>query len=355
MLSGKRVSDIHKLSNCVAKQTDEVGMLDGCSGDETSSLSKLVDQSLRKDEGCEVQSEILPKVGNLWNQDVPSADSNNEPCSGDNKLDRRGNNNIQTFHSIRNTLNGHRSKANEVVSNESINHDLDSISEIELCKELKDPLHGESDPVTLVVPVTHEGSTDLHSDRDSENNTYSAEMLSCTKENYTSEKADHNIFICSNAEGSNKFSEKSNREQLADHGGSGQGGVINWSCSSEENSDPTFFKELIGTEDTRDCTELYGENSFSVSPVHMTGNAETSEDVSDPTTSHNLELDPPTARIEDDSSRPALVANVEYSYNPFLWTPTEIEVASGNAGCSLVEHRLKLRSSYADVEVNDTL
>ncbi|CAK7353542.1 unnamed protein product [Dovyalis caffra] len=38
------------------------------------------------------------------------------------------------------------------------------------------------------------------------------------------------------------------------------------------------------------------------------------------------------------------------AYNPSLWTPVEIETASGNADCMFVEHPLKLKSTYAQVE-----
>ncbi|KAL5975250.1 hypothetical protein ACLOJK_031929 [Asimina triloba] len=37
-------------------------------------------------------------------------------------------------------------------------------------------------------------------------------------------------------------------------------------------------------------------------------------------------------------------------YDPHVWTPDEIAAASGNAGCTLVEHPLKLKSAYAQVE-----
>lgn len=39
------------------------------------------------------------------------------------------------------------------------------------------------------------------------------------------------------------------------------------------------------------------------------------------------------------------------SYDPSLWTPMEIEVATGNTECTLLEHPLKLKSTYTEVEV----
>ncbi|KAK9101897.1 hypothetical protein Sjap_019151 [Stephania japonica] len=45
------------------------------------------------------------------------------------------------------------------------------------------------------------------------------------------------------------------------------------------------------------------------------------------------------------------IANAEKnSYDPYLWTPMEIQTASGNAECTTIEHPLKLRSTYAEVE-----
>ncbi|XP_059658083.1 carbon catabolite repressor protein 4 homolog 6 isoform X2 [Cornus florida] len=38
------------------------------------------------------------------------------------------------------------------------------------------------------------------------------------------------------------------------------------------------------------------------------------------------------------------------AYDPSAWTPMEIETATGNADCTLMEHPLKLRSTYAEVE-----
>lgn len=38
------------------------------------------------------------------------------------------------------------------------------------------------------------------------------------------------------------------------------------------------------------------------------------------------------------------------TYNQSLWTPMEIETATGNADCTLIEHHLKLRSTYTEVE-----
>lgn len=40
------------------------------------------------------------------------------------------------------------------------------------------------------------------------------------------------------------------------------------------------------------------------------------------------------------------------TYNPSLWTPMEIETATGNSGCTFLEHSLPLRSTYTEVMVD---
>lgn len=88
----------------------------------------------------------------------------------------------------------------------------------------------------------------------------------------------------------------------------------------EENADPNFFKELLGVEDDN----------------------QSMKDVNSP----NLEL-------QEDSSFPIASSsfNVErHFYDPYCWSPMEMEIASGNAKCTVVEHPLKLRSVYTDVE-----
>ncbi|XP_042497359.1 carbon catabolite repressor protein 4 homolog 6-like isoform X2 [Macadamia integrifolia] len=64
-------------------------------------------------------------------------------------------------------------------------------------------------------------------------------------------------------------------------------------------------------------------------------------------------LDPPSVEIQEESSlhletEPTMTE--KYAYDPNLWTPVEIETASGNSDCKLLEHPLKLKSTYAEVE-----
>eukprot|EP00262_Sarcandra_glabra_P006248 TRINITY_DN18371_c0_g2_i1.p1 TRINITY_DN18371_c0_g2~~TRINITY_DN18371_c0_g2_i1.p1 ORF type:complete len:142 (+),score=24.00 TRINITY_DN18371_c0_g2_i1:36-428(+) len=49
-------------------------------------------------------------------------------------------------------------------------------------------------------------------------------------------------------------------------------------------------------------------------------------------------MDPKTADLD------------KYVYDPYLWSSMEIEAASGNAEFTLLEHHLKLKSAYAEVQ-----
>ncbi|GAV70542.1 Exo_endo_phos domain-containing protein [Cephalotus follicularis] len=68
---------------------------------------------------------------------------------------------------------------------------------------------------------------------------------------------------------------------------------------------------------------------------------------------HNPLLHSPNNEALDDFS-PDLnseAVNMEKTtYDPSLWTPMEIATATGNAGCTFLEHPLKLKSSYTEVE-----
>ncbi|XP_050388281.1 carbon catabolite repressor protein 4 homolog 6 [Argentina anserina] len=60
-----------------------------------------------------------------------------------------------------------------------------------------------------------------------------------------------------------------------------------------------------------------------------------------------------TDRIDDSLSSGLYSETVgmeECTYDPALWTPMEIEIATGNGECTLLEHPLKLRSTYTEVE-----
>ncbi|XP_026389804.1 carbon catabolite repressor protein 4 homolog 6-like isoform X2 [Papaver somniferum] len=78
---------------------------------------------------------------------------------------------------------------------------------------------------------------------------------------------------------------------------------------------------------------------------------QSSEKISE--TAHISDLTPPCSDVPIDfststSSEPATARR--YTYDPSSWTPMDIETATGNAECTLLESPLKLKSSYAEVE-----
>ncbi|KAI3882393.1 hypothetical protein MKW92_040286 [Papaver armeniacum] len=78
---------------------------------------------------------------------------------------------------------------------------------------------------------------------------------------------------------------------------------------------------------------------------------QSSEKVSE--TAHLSDPTPPCSNVPIDfstsiSSEPAIARR--YTYDPSSWTPMDIETATGNAECTLLESPLKLKSSYAEVE-----
>ncbi|KAG6492817.1 hypothetical protein ZIOFF_047784 [Zingiber officinale] len=90
----------------------------------------------------------------------------------------------------------------------------------------------------------------------------------------------------------------------------------------EVNSDPNFFRELLGTDEV---------SHFGDDPV------------SDPS---RIEVWKESA----DNSCSSVDDSAKYSYDPYSWTPVEIEIASGSTDCTYLEHNLKLRSVYTEVE-----
>ncbi|WOK99144.1 carbon catabolite repressor protein [Canna indica] len=113
------------------------------------------------------------------------------------------------------------------------------------------------------------------------------------------------------------------------------GDVCNDISGSEENSDPNFFRELLGTDEICHFNESISDscpNQLSASSCSL-----------DPSSVESWEENAGGASSFTNTSE-------KWSYNPFLWTPMEIEVASGSTDCTLLEHSLKLRSVYTDVE-----
>nr|CAB3473551.1 unnamed protein product [Digitaria exilis] len=87
---------------------------------------------------------------------------------------------------------------------------------------------------------------------------------------------------------------------------------------SDVNSDPSFFEELSGVNDRL----IEEEDQL------------------------------PATSDSSPSSSQQIVSSGEgyYYYDPYKWTPEEIKAATGNDECTSVEHDLKLRSVYTDVE-----
>ncbi|KAK8928469.1 hypothetical protein KSP39_PZI017894 [Platanthera zijinensis] len=82
----------------------------------------------------------------------------------------------------------------------------------------------------------------------------------------------------------------------------------------EGNADPNFLKELLGMEDENQIIKDFNSSELS---LHLSSTA----------------LD-----------------KARCLYNPYCWSPEEMEIASGKQNCTIVEHSLKLRSVYRDVE-----
>lgn len=89
------------------------------------------------------------------------------------------------------------------------------------------------------------------------------------------------------------------------------------------------------------------DDSTFLSALHNTGDGFASDFNSAPPN------DTSTDRVEDGLSLglDSETVGVETTYDPSLWTPMEIETATGNAECTLLEHPLKLRSTYTEAEV----
>lgn len=71
-----------------------------------------------------------------------------------------------------------------------------------------------------------------------------------------------------------------------------------------------------------------------------------------PSDPDDSDLHSPSNGVLDDSVDLDAVAvgAVKTAYDPSLWTPMEIATATGNADCITLEHPLKLKSAYAEVE-----
>ncbi|KAF8393278.1 hypothetical protein HHK36_021519 [Tetracentron sinense] len=112
----------------------------------------------------------------------------------------------------------------------------------------------------------------------------------------------------------------------------------------------TFLSELCNTEDVF-LNEVNCDSQL-LRPDSAEANQSLEECATIPPYS---QLHSPSAEVQDFSPlMDSDLADVEKNtYDPSLWTPMEIKTASGNVDCTLLEHPLKLRSTYVDVEFAD--
>lgn len=96
--------------------------------------------------------------------------------------------------------------------------------------------------------------------------------------------------------------------------------------------------------ETDDGDKVFDEDSTKFLSELYDGNESSSSNISHAVRSDLVESDESFKKTEPDNA-------LNFRYDPSAWTPMEIETATGNADCTLVEHPLKLRSTYAEVEV----
>ncbi|KAL6982279.1 hypothetical protein U1Q18_049445 [Sarracenia purpurea var. burkii] len=109
--------------------------------------------------------------------------------------------------------------------------------------------------------------------------------------------------------------------------------------------------ESFGEDSTKFLSELHDHNnSLSSDLSHTLRSNFVQSDVSfekSTTIAHsrNEILDGDYPRMDSEP-----IDAFKFAYDPSAWTPMEIETATGNTDRTLVEHHLKLRSTYAEVE-----
>ncbi|CAL0323131.1 unnamed protein product [Lupinus luteus] len=112
--------------------------------------------------------------------------------------------------------------------------------------------------------------------------------------------------------------------------------------------DEKLDKAIIGSENTGK-----DDNAF-ISSLHNAKEGVTLDlgpSIKSDSASNNLLLAEEINEVEDDLSPSPSSKSIdaEYTpYNPSLWTPMEIETATGNVDCTFLEHQLSLRSTYTE-------
>ncbi|XP_006854929.2 carbon catabolite repressor protein 4 homolog 6 [Amborella trichopoda] len=115
----------------------------------------------------------------------------------------------------------------------------------------------------------------------------------------------------------------------------------------EGNLFESLSKEMVQSESADEfILELSGSDSLS-----MKGGASNFQELNTASSlQSNVDLGSVQVLEDPFSIEPGPVESDTVPYDPFLWTSTEIEAATGNAECTLLEHNLKLKSAYTEVE-----
>ncbi|CAJ1972107.1 unnamed protein product [Sphenostylis stenocarpa] len=127
-----------------------------------------------------------------------------------------------------------------------------------------------------------------------------------------------------------------------------------------DEKEKSFFDEI---DETITNSENIGDDSSFVSSLHnaegvgldigssMKSDLDKSYQYDELNSASNLLLPVESNEGEDDLSPNQISKSIcteEATYNPALWTPMEIETATGNADCTFLEHPLLLRSTYTE-------
>ncbi|XP_047325763.1 carbon catabolite repressor protein 4 homolog 3 [Impatiens glandulifera] len=128
-----------------------------------------------------------------------------------------------------------------------------------------------------------------------------------------------------------------------------------------EKSNPSLSYVPSIVQESTDCSLRSGEKMESLSidePDIDTNEGDISEEDSvkfllelhDNDGGVPLELNPSIGSSIRESDNSVVESAMRFPYDPSAWTPMEIKAASGNEECTLVEHPLKLSSTYTEVQ-----
>ena len=118
-------------------------------------------------------------------------------------------------------------------------------------------------------------------------------------------------------------------------------------------------KTMIGSENIEDDTTFISalhnaEEGVTLDPgPSMKSNLEKSYQFEESDSASNL-LPAESNEVDDDLSPSPVSKSIDAEknfYDPSLWTPMEVETATGNAECTFLEHPLPLRSTYTEAMV----